>query len=208
MGDPLGRQPISDEEETAAELVWLARRTLPERDVIAAREIPFQKAAREHQEDFGSTPWGERPPISHARILYRDRDRDPVELLDRWAPAPLVPPEELIQLDDVLELLAQRGGPRARPYRANETVAVFEADGSERILLELDPGALAIVVYRWWRNLAGDNLVVDTLWFRIDTILSYERNLPWETGVLRRFFPREFPTLPGPDFEDRCRWWA
>jgi hypothetical protein len=57
-------------------------------------------------------------------------------------------------------------------------------------------------------NQLGDKLVVECRWFYIDTILTYARNLPWETGVLGRFFPGEFPGGLGPTFEGRCRRWA
>jgi hypothetical protein len=192
--------PCPDDEETAAELVWSIRQELPEREVMAAREMPFEEAFS-LKDDFRFTPWGERPRLSHACVLYRDECRDPAELCDMWVPEALVSPADLGGADSIEELdLTGRGGTRARPYRASEWVHVFEPRDRDRILLELDVGAAAISITREYRNLVGDVLGVEHRWVRIGSILQYVRNLPWERAVLRDFFPSEFHDWPEP-------WW-
>jgi hypothetical protein len=192
---PAGPNP---EDHIAAELLWSVRAQLPEREVIASEAVPFEHAFS-IQNDFRFTGWGTRPPLSHARVLYRDALREPAELRDVWVPRVLVSPEELGRADGIEDFdLARRHGPSARPHRVAEWVHFFEPYERDRILLELDPGRAAISITGVYRNLFEDVLGVEHRWVRVWSVLTFARNLLWERAACRDLHLSEVHPWPPP----------
>lgn len=190
--------PANPDDWCAAELLWSVRRELPEREIIASEATRFEDGFSP-QNNFRFTGWGDRPLLSHARVLYRDALREPAELRDLWAPHVLIRPEDLARADGIEDRdLTRRGGLLARPHQVTEWVHCFEPYERDRIVLELDEGRPAISITGVYRDLVGDVLGVEHRWVRVWSVLTFARNLLWERAAHRDLLPTEDHPWPEP----------
>jgi hypothetical protein len=181
--------PEDPEREIFEELIWSVMERRRPRQVLVAEQIEPElndllRTVFDNQRI--QSGW-----LSHVRILCRDECHEAARLVDRWAPASLIPLEILREKDpgELLDWFSENR-PDDSPSRLSETVAVRKPSEEDRIRMELlDRGTQVIVSTQHYFSEDGELLMVERSLLTTQHLLTFERNLPCERGLRSGEFP-------------------